>query len=100
MKTLTLCLIVTFALLANGCSSLASFINLQATPFQVSTIQFCGNAPALLAAHAGNASLAAAVQTLCETPPGVVPSATQTAALSQALQALASAQATAKGSAP
>ena len=79
-----------FALLPlGGCSAIASFINLPATPFQVSTIQFCASTPALLAKHPGNAPLAAAVQSLCATPPGIAPTAAQTAALSAALQQLA-----------
>lgn len=69
-----------------GCASLASFINLPASQFQISTIQFCAGAPAVLAKHPGNAPLAAAVQSLCATPPGITPTPTQTAALSTALQ--------------
>ncbi len=81
---------LTLLLLAplGGCASLASFINLPASQFQVSTIQFCSTAPALLAAHANDPKLAAAVQTLCATPPGIAPTAAQTAALSTALQRL------------
>ncbi len=93
MKLFALSLIVAFAIAGTGCSTLATFINLPATQFQVSTIQFCGNAPALIAAHPGNGALAAAVQSLCATPPGIAPTAQQTAALSQALQQLAGAAA-------
>ncbi len=100
MKLFALSLIVAFAIAGTGCSTLATFINLPATQFQVSTIQFCGNAPALLAAHAGNSQLAAAVQSLCATPPGLAPSSAQVAALSQALQQLASGAQPVKGTAP
>jgi len=72
-----------------GCTTLASFINLPASQYQISTIQFCAASPALLAKHAGNAPLAAAVQSLCATPPGIAPTPAQTAALSAALQQLA-----------
>ena len=73
-----------------GCATLASFINLPASQFQVSTIQFCAQSAPLLAKHPTNAKLAAALQTLCAAPPGLTPTPAQTAALSTALQQLAS----------
>ena len=81
---------LTLLLLAplTGCASLAAFINLPASQFQVSTIQFCGTAPALLKSHAADPQLAAAVQTLCAAPPGIAPTPAQTAALATALQRL------------
>ena len=84
-----LALLAVIVLLLSGCASLASFINLPASQFQVSTIQFCGTAPALLKSHAADPQLAAAVQTLCAAPPGIAPTPAQTAALSTALQRLA-----------
>ena len=72
-----------------GCTTLASFINLPASQFQVSTIQFCTQSAPLLTKHPANAKLAAALQTLCATPPGLAPTPAQTAALSTALQQLA-----------
>ena len=84
-------LLIILALLPlTGCTTLASFINLPASQFQVSTIQFCAQSAPVLAKHPANAKLAAALQTLCAAPPGLAPTRAQTAALSTALQQLAS----------
>ncbi len=69
----------------SGCSTLAGFINMPASQYQISTILLCQKEQALIARNPKDAILAQSLQTLCATPPSISPTAAQTSAQTQAL---------------